>query len=67
MVFEVIAQVLNCLQGEKQWFYGEPLPTILSTHRKLSQLKDDTTEIMRYCLPLVHAVSTGFKNPVHTL
>ena len=54
--------VLDRLQRDKQCSYGELLPTILSTHRKLSQLEDDTTGIMRYCLPLVHAVSSGFKN-----
>ena len=57
VVFEHIAQALDRLQGDKHCFYGELLPTILSSHRKLSQLEDDTTGIMRYCLPLVNRFS----------
>ena len=62
VVFEPIAQALDRLQGDKQCFYDELLPTILSTHRELSQLGDDTTGIMRCCLPLVHAVCSRFEN-----
>jgi hypothetical protein len=61
-VLRPIAQALDRLQGDKNCYYGELLPTLLSTHTKLAQLEsEDSVRRLRHCMPLVHAVSNGFK------
>ena len=61
-VLRPIAQALDRLQGDKNCYYGELLPTLLSTRMKLAQLEsEDCVTRLRHCMPLVYAVSNGFK------
>jgi hypothetical protein len=57
-----IALALDRLQREKQCYYVELLPTLLTTNIKLMQLELDNR--MRHCLPLTHAVTEGFRRRI---
>ena len=57
IVLEPIATAIDRLQGEKDLFYGELLPTLLTVEKKLFQLQSTH---LKYCTPLLLAVSQGF-------
>lgn len=58
-VMKPIATSLDRLQSEIGIFYGDLLPTLLSTHMKLLHL--ETENRLRQCVPLLQAVIDGFR------
>lgn len=59
MCLKPIALALDRLQGEKNCFYGDLLPTLLTTNARLTAVDESK---LRYCVPLITAVTSGFRN-----
>ena len=57
-VLAPIATAIDRLQGEKESYFGELLPTLLSVDKKLDNLN---TKSVKHCRPLITAIHTGFK------
>lgn len=57
-VLKPIASALDRLQSENGCYFGDLLPTLLSTNVKLQHLEAENR--LRHCVPLLQAVTDGF-------
>lgn len=57
-VMKLVANALDILQAERNCYLGILLPTLISLHNKVSQVKDQ----VRYATPLINDVLDGIES-----